>query len=369
MRRPSGAPPQAPDHVPGERCYRLLLHLYPASFRAQFGEEMVDFYRERWRAESTRSWRGALAVWLHALLDTVATAPLERADALARSIGARREGARTITTTPHARDDEMLWSIRQDVRYALRGMRRQPAFTAVVLATLALGLGANVAIFSIVHGVLLRPLPYAAPEHIVQLTHVAPYGSVSEPEFMDYRHDAHSLERLAAYTTMDANLTGGQEPERVQIARISDGFFSILGVPPQLGRAFTSDDDVRHHPPVAEISYGLWQRRFGGDPHVVGSTIRLNGQVTTVVGVMPRHFDYPSPNVTVWVPLRLDPDSLWTRNNHYLQLIGRLAPSATVGSASTEVNTMDRRWMHEYPETYFPKSPLGATITPIRDAL
>ncbi|HET7566073.1 MAG TPA: ABC transporter permease [Gemmatimonadaceae bacterium] len=369
MRRPSGAPPPAPDHVPGERCYRLLLHLYPASFRAQFGEEMVDFFRERWRAERTRSWRGALAVWLHALLDTVATAPLERADALARSIGARREGARTITPTPHARDDEMLWSIRQDVRYALRGMRRQPAFTAVILATLALGLGANVAIFSIVHGVLLRPLPYAAPERIVQLAQIAPYGSVSEPEFMDYRRDAHSFERLAAYTTRDANLTGGQEPERVQIARISDGFFSILGVPPQLGRAFTSDDDVRHHPPVAEISYGLWQRRFGGDPHVVGSTIRLNGQAITVVGVMPRHFDYPSPNVTVWVPLRLDPDSLWTRNNHYLQLIGRLAPSATVSSASTEVNTMDRRWMHEYPETYFPTSPLGATVTPIRDAL
>src|SRR5690348_12965248 len=112
MRRPSGAPPQAPDHVPGERSYRLLLHLYPASFRAQFGEGMVDFYRERGRAAGTRRWRGALSVWLHALLDTVETAPLERADAFARSIGARREGARTITPTPRARDDEMLWSIR-----------------------------------------------------------------------------------------------------------------------------------------------------------------------------------------------------------------------------------------------------------------
>ena len=369
MRRPFSAQLPAPDHAPGERCYRLLLHLYPASFREQFGEEMVEFYRDRWRGENTRRWRGALSIWLHALIDTAATAPLERADALARRLDARRKGTRSTTSTPHTRDDEMLWSIRQDVRYALRGMRRQPAFTAVVLATLALGLGANVAIFSIVHGVLLRPLPYAAPEGIVQLTHVAPYGSVSEPEFMDYQRDARSLERLAAYTTRDANLTGGEEPERVQVARVSNGFFSILGLPPQLGRAFTSDDDVRHHPPVAEISYGLWQRRFGGDPHVVGSTIRLNGQVTTVVGVMPRRFAYPSPDVAVWVPLRLDPDSLWTRNNHYLQLIGRLAPGATAASASTEFNTMDRRWMREYPETYFPQSPLGATVTPLGDAL
>jgi len=110
MRRLPGAPLPAPDRAPGERCYRLLLHLYPASFREQFGDEMVEFYRERWRAEGTRRWRGALSVWMHALLDTTTAAPLERADALARWIGARKDTP-TCTTTPHERDDEMLWSI------------------------------------------------------------------------------------------------------------------------------------------------------------------------------------------------------------------------------------------------------------------
>jgi predicted permease len=351
-----------------ERCYRLLLRLYPRSFRDRFGQEMVDFHRDRLRAEYARGWRGVVAVWLGALLDAAATAPLERADAFTRWIDARRHVTRA-PTTHHLEDDEMLWSLRQDVRYALRGMRRQPAFTAVVLATLALGIGANVSIFTIVNGVMLRPLPFDTPERIVQIVHTAPTSSVSEPEFMDYRRDSRAFTQLAAFTTTSASITGGQEPERVDVARVSDGFFSILGVPPRIGRAFTADDDVRRHPPVAEISYGLWQRRFGGDPGVIGRTIHLDGQATTVIGVLPRRFDYPSPRVDVWVPLRLDPANLWTRNNHYLRLIGRLAPRATVAGASTELNTMDRRWMRDYPETYSPEQPLSAIVTPIADVI
>ncbi|HEX5438623.1 MAG TPA: ABC transporter permease [Gemmatimonadaceae bacterium] len=366
MRRARGAP--APDGAWSERCYHLLLRLYPRSFRDRFGHEMVDFHRDRLRAECARGWRGVIAVWLGALLDAAATAPLERANALTRWIDARRHltGA---STTHHLEDDEMLWSLRQDVRYALRGMRREPAFTAVVLATLALGIGANVSIFTIVNGVMFRPLPFYTPERIVEIAQSAPTTSISEPEFMDYRRDARAFTQIAAFATTAASLTGGQEPERVDVARVSDGFFPILSVPPRIGRAFTADDDVRGHPPVAEISYGLWQWRFGGDPGVIGRTIHLDGQATTVIGVLPKRFDYPSPRIDVWVPLRLDPAKLWTRNNHYLRLIGRLALRATVAGASAELNTMDRRWMRDYPDIYFPEHPLSATVTPIADTI
>jgi putative ABC transport system permease protein len=263
----------------------------------------------------------------------------------------------------------MLGSIRQDVRYALRGMRRSKGFTAVVVATLALGIGANTAIFTVVNGILLRPLPFQEPERIVEVSHEEPYLSVSEPEFMDYRRESRSFERLAAYAPSNASLTGTEEPERVPAARVSDGFFAVLGVAPAVGRTFTADEDAFGGPPVVMISDGLWRRRFGGDRGIVGRTVRVNGTERTVVGVMPPRFGYPTAATAVWVPLGLKPDSLWTRNNHYLSAVGRLAPGATPTGARAELNTMGRRWLIEYPETYFPGKPLVSRVVPMREAL
>jgi putative ABC transport system permease protein len=355
---------ERPRPVPGERLYRRLLRLCPAAFRGRFGEEMAAFYRERWREARARGRSAAAWAWLRSTVDLLGTALAERAE----SLGARSR--RVDSTTIHdEREGEMLGSIRQDVRYALRGMARSKGFTAVVVATLALGIGANAAIFSVVNGILLRPLPFREPERIVEVSHKEPYYSVSEPEFMDYRRDARAFERLAAYAPSNASLTGAEEPERVRAARVSDGFFATLGVAPALGRVFTADEDAPGGPPVVMISDGVWRRRFGGDRGIVGRTIRVNGTERTVVGVMPARFGYPTATTAVWVPLRLNADSLWTRNNHYLSLVGRLAPGATPVRASAELNTMGRRWLTEYPDIYFPGKPLATSIVPMRDAL
>jgi len=362
--RSDGAPPVG---TPGERCYRALLRLYPATFRERYAQEMADFYRDRWRDARARGVGGVAALWLRALRDVATTAALEHAAALGR------RGAAAAAGTPHdTREDSMWSSMRQDLRYALRGLVRRPGFAAIVVATLALGIGANAAIFSVVNAVLLRPLPFAEPERLIQLRHEDPYYSISEPEFMDYRRDVRAFQYLAAWAGTEVDLTGdGGEPERVGAVRISDRFLEALGVTPARGRAFSAEENApaTGPSPVVMISDGLWRRRFGADPDIVGRTIVMNGRPRTVIGVMPPHLGYPSPLAAVWLPLRLNPDSLWTRNNHYLTAIGRLAPGATTGQATTQLQTLATRWMSDFPETYFPGKPLVVTVAPMRETL
>ncbi|MEP6691798.1 MAG: ABC transporter permease [Gemmatimonadaceae bacterium] len=351
-----------------ERAYRLLLRCYPKRFRERFEDDMTEFQRDRMRDARQLGWRDALALWCGVLADVARTAPAEHAAAIA---AARRERrlARVTRTTSHDTGDGMISSMRHDVRYALRGMGRRPAFTAVILTTLALGIGANAAIFSVVNGILLRSLPFRDADRVVDARHLDPYYSVSEPEFMDYKHEVRAFEQLAANAPADANLSGGDEPERIEAARVSDGFFRILGVPPALGRTFTPEEDTPRSERVIVISDGLWRRHFGADPHIVGKSALINDVPRTIVGVMPPRFDFPGASITVWTPLRLNTDSLWTRNNHYLTMVGKLAPGATVERASAEMNTLDRRWVIAYPETYFPGRPLVSVPMTVADKL
>jgi len=264
----------------------------------------------------------------------------------------------------------MLTTILQDMRYAARGLTSKPAFSAIVLATLTLGIGATVAIFSVINGILLRPLPYAEPRRLMLIEQVDPYGTVSEPEFADYKRQARSLERVAAIAYSSANLTGGDdEPERVRLARVSDGFFQILGVATQLGRYFTSDEDKPNATTVIILSYRLWQRRYGADSTIIGKDVVVNGNPRMVVGVMPQRFDYPSSSIDMWVPLRLNYDSLWTRDNHYLSVIARRAPNVTFPSSVAELNAITRTWTREYPDTYAPDKPVQVKAAEFEDAL
>jgi predicted permease len=360
----STAPSNDLRPMPGERLYRVLLHVYPREFRRRYGESMVEFYRDRWRAEAHLG--VARQIWQEILIDVVRTATIERGLSLVRAL--RRPRSAATARSPFTYQEDPMGTFVQDLRYALRGIAHRPGFTAVIVATLALGIGANAAIFSVVNGVLIRPLPFEDPDRIAYFRHEDPYWSVSEPEFMDYRRDVNAFSRLAAYSGTDANLTGDAgEPERIAVARISDGFFEVLGVRPLIGRTFTPDEEKRGGPPVVMISHGLWQRRFGADSGIAGKKIVINGTPRTVVGVMPPHFDTPSRDVVVWSPLRLNADSLWTRNNHYLQLLGRLAPGATIAQAKTTVTTLGKRWTQDFPETYFPGKPLLPYIEPIRD--
>jgi len=340
----------------GERLYRTLLRLYPADFRELYGEMMVDFYR-------ARMGEGDRAICLKLYADVVAHGIRERISPLPRRNP-------DFSTQAHPTGDgQMLSNLRQDLSYALRNLRRAPAFTATILITLALGIGANVAIFSVVSGVLLRPLPFADAERVIQLSNGNSPSMLSEPEVVDLTRDARSFARIGAYSYADGNVTGGQEAERVRIARVSAGFFQTLSPTPYLGRVFTTEEDAAGAGDVVIISYGLWQRRFGMDAAAIGKQLVLNGTPRTVVGVMPAHLDYPTDAVAVWLPIRLDRETTFTRNrnNHYLRLIARLAPGVTLERADAEVRALRDRWTRDFPNNYKPSDALQVDVRPIRD--
>ena len=258
----------------------------------------------------------------------------------------------------------------QDARYALRGLARRPLFAASVIATIALGVGANAAIFSVINGILIRPLPYPEPEQVVSLGHTAPTWLASQPEYLDYRRDLRSFESLAAYTQSEGNLATEQEPERVALASVSHEFFATLGLPPMLGRPFAPDEHRTSPATVAVLSHGLWTRRFAADPAIVGKSISFNGRPRTVVGVMPKHFDYPFARTDVWLPLaRFNTDSLDDRANHYLFMVGRLRNGVTVERARSEAQMVARRMMQDHADRYDPKQPLVPVIARVADNL
>jgi hypothetical protein len=220
----------------------------------------------------------------------------------------------------------------QDLRYALRAMRLNPGFTAGVVLVLALGIGVNTAIFTVVNAVLLQPLPYAAPDRLVRLYEHSPigpshYNVVSPANFLDWQREASSYAGMAAYGGQTFNLSGsnGALPERLTGVICSYNLFSILSVQPALGRAFGPDDDRPEAARAVILSDGLWQRRFGGTPGVVGSAIRLDGESYTVVGVMPPDFDFPYTETQLWMPLwrYLPARDQLSRGSHRYDVVAR----------------------------------------------
>jgi len=347
----------------GERLYRLLIRVYPRSFRARYTHDLVDFYRERVARVASR--REFARIWLRLVPDLVATAVAERANVL---FPPRRIGSNSVYLAPPPEDPMSI--LVQDVRFALRGMRQRPAFTAVVLATLALGIGANAAIFSVVDAVLFRPLPYANVDRIVRLAHDAPYQSVSEPEFIDYQRDVSALSALAAFNSGPVTVTINEDPIRVAASRVSKDFFSILGTRAAVGRVFSPEEFAPSAKGgIVVISNGLWRQQFAADRSVVGKKVVLNGRPVTIIGVLPEGFSYPTAGTAFWTPWRLNRDSLWTRNNHYLGLVGQLASGATLAQANAQVRALEARWMHDFPETYDPKQPLVGHVASLRDAI
>jgi putative ABC transport system permease protein len=254
----------------------------------------------------------------------------------------------------------MIDSLRQDVRVALRGLRRRPAFTALVVLTLALGIGANTAIFSVVNGVLLRPLPYHHPGEIATVWMQwpsNPHGELSQPEYWDLREQSRSFSRLAAYASGSLTLTGSGQPERLTAGFASAGALPLLGVAPALGRGFGPEDDQPGRPQVVLLSDGLWRRRFGADPHVIGRSLRLDDAPATVIGVMPPGFqlptDYTGPGMEIWAPLQLDPAiDRSERGWHWVRVIGRLRPGTDIAAASREVAALATRMRETYPGEY-----------------
>jgi predicted permease len=254
---------------------------------------------------------------------------------------------------------DTLWN---DVRYALRTLLRSPGFTAIAVLMLALGIGANTAIFTVVNSVLLRELPYADPEGIVVLRHQSRELSASNwlfspQDLEDLRERNHSFDRLAAYWYTPGqsglNLGGDGEPLRMSAAFVSEEFFDVLGVGAKLGRTFTPEEATPGRDRVLVLSHALWQRRFGGDPGIVGQTITVDGEPLTVAGIMPAAFGYPAREVDVWMPLsRMGEDDVPHRRGvRWLMAVGRLAAGSTKDAAAADVDAVLGALAGEYPET------------------
>jgi len=255
-----------------------------------------------------------------------------------------------------------------DLRFAWRSLWKHPSLTLIAVAALALGIGANTAIFSVVQAVLLKPLPFPDPERVIRLIDVAPdrlrAGATSPPDFADWREQNRVFSHLAAIGIENVNLTGEGEPERLYAGKVSGDFFGALGMKPLLGRPLLPAEDVVGGPNVAVLSTRLWQRRFGGDPGIVGRRLMLNGEPTLVVGVMPAALDLPK-GAELWQPLRLT-ISEDQRGGHYLRVLGRLAPGVSLARAQTEMSGIAARLGKAHPDT---NTDWGIRLAPLQETL
>jgi predicted permease len=290
--------------------------------------------------------------------------PPEAARVEARQRFGDLEGTRRYCRELDARKEmQMKWTeslgdLGQDLRFGGRQLLKSPGFTLVAVLTLALGIGATTAIFSVVYGVLLRPLPYSQPDELVRPLFRSREGQLSgafsAPNFVDLRAQSKTLSGVAAVAGGTFNLSAAgtgdsSEPERLQGASVSADFFKVLGVRPLAGRTFAAGEDKADAPLVAVISEELWRRRFGGDPGIVGRSLTLNGRPHTVVGIMARGSQVPSA-ADVWVPLVFSPKDLAGRGAVWFAAIARLAPGATMDRARAETGVFGRRLAEQYPE-------------------
>jgi putative ABC transport system permease protein len=254
------------------------------------------------------------------------------------------------------------------LRLALRQVKRNPRFFAVALAVLALGIGANTAIFSAVERVLLKPLPYKEPGRLVMVWEDASYigfahNTPAAGNYMDWRAQNQVFTDMVALRYHDVAFTGGGAPEEVLGRRVTPNFFDVLGVQPAVGRPFTEQEDAAGGK-VVVLSYALWQRRFGGDPSVIGRVVQMDDEGITVVGVMPQGFFFPDRAAEFWVPASFRPEQKTTRTNHNLEVVARLRPGMTVAQAQRDMDVIAKRLQQQYPDT---NAKVGAVVVPVRD--
>jgi predicted permease len=253
-----------------------------------------------------------------------------------------------------------------DIRYAIRNLLKRPGFTIIATVTLALGIGANTAIFSAVYSLLLKPLPFPEIDRVITIWDKAPsrgvlHNEVAMANYLDWRAQNHSFDQLALYRWWSVNLTGIDTPERIQGFQVTANFVDVTGIKPIMGRSFTEEENQPGKNGVAIIASSLWQRRFGGDPNVLGKTITVNRLPLTIVGVMPNSLRYPVPG-EIYAPLAITPEVASNRQSHEFYVIGRLRPGVSVQSAQADINNITARLEQQYRET---NTGLGATVFPI----
>ena len=343
--------------------YRLLLFAFSRRTRREFGDEMARLFEAQQRTARANG-EGLMRLWLSAIGDAVVHGSADRLSAIERGVSS--------TTRELKRWRWWMHALRQDLRYALRLLVRQPGVTIVALSTLALGIGANTAIFSAVDAVLLRPLPYDEPDRIMMVWEKRPAEGVLDnvvapADFVDWARMNTAFEAMAAMIPTTADLTGSGEPVRLSAAAVSPAFFDVLRVRLALGRNFRPDESIAGNHRVVILTHGLWQRRFGSDPRIVGQKIVLNGVPFEVVGVLPSAFEFPDSKVEVWSPLALQGLSQpLNRALHQFSVYARLKPGTTLQQARADMDRVGADLSKQYPDT---NRAHGAWVTPLSEDL
>ncbi len=318
------------------RFYRALLRLYPASFRTEYRDELCFAFAER-----ARELGGPLArlkIILAALADVIPNAIAVHWDVL-----------------------------RQDLGYAARSLRRTPGFAITAVLVVALGVGANTAVFSLADFVFVRPLPYRDADRLVKVWERTPGYSQMEPSpgnYRDWKAMATSFSAMGAYASLAANLLSAGEPRRIELLAATPEILPMLGVAPLIGRIFTAQEAKAGG--VLVLSHALWQSQFGGDRSVVGTSVRIDGAAYTVIGVMPASFQFPSRTVEAWRPLTFTEDDYAERDNNYLEVLARLRPGVSREQAVREMAVVGARLEQQYPKD---NKDVGTTVLGLRDDL
>lgn len=331
----------ADDLARARRRYRRLLLLYPRAHRERYGREMEHAFLTLLRMDTARHGRlGTIRCWAGAV-----------ADAVRHGVVLRLHGP---DSTTHTGGREMMGSLFTDLRFAVRSLLRQPVFAFTAVATLALGIGANASVFTIVDGFLLTPLPYEEPEELVLLWAENPEmgwnnTDVNVADAWDWRARVRAFEDLFVFNEENFNMTGDGPPELVAGIRTTPNALRLLGRPPLLGRDFADDEMGEGRDDVVVLAHGFWERRFGADPDVLGATLVLDGVQRTVVGVLPPDFLFLDEVVDLFIPWNLDPATA-ARGNHNAQAVARLAEGATLDQARAEARDVSAQLEAEHPD-------------------
>lgn len=330
-----------------EALYRVLLRAYPRAFRERFAEEMALVFRDATRmALEGGGLRRLVTLWFRFLSDLLVSVARERLASRRAETAGHWHARRIPSDVRPRRGDPMIAVFLQDVRHALRALLRRPGFSLAAALTLALGIGANVAIFAVVNAVLIRPLPYPNSEQLVVLRHHAPGLNLPELENSPgtirlYRNHARSFSSLAVVSRRDRNLLGGDRPARVQVVEVSPELFDVLRVQPAQGRRFLPGDAEPGAPRVAVLTHAAWSSRFGRAPDIVGRVVEFDGEPTEIVGVMPEGFAYPDAETVALLPMWVDPNGPF--GVFGLSVVARLAPGVTLDAAGREVAQLQVR--------------------------
>lgn len=318
--------------------YRALLHLYPVSFRREYGAELCAVHGARLR--QTGAGLPLAWFWIATVFDVTLNAAGAHWDVLVH-----------------------------DLRFTARTLRRSPGFTLTAVLVTALGIGANTAAFSVADFVLLRPLPFAEPERLVKLWEKPPLGGrfeLSPPNYRDYVEQNRAFGSMGAFHGTSVNLVGRGDPQRLSGSTVSGDVLPMLGVKPLIGRAFTLDDEHSEAVGNVILSFGLWQRSFGGDQGVLGQRVLLDGDPRVVIGVMPREFNFPTAETALWTLMPRAERENDERDNNWFQVIARLKPGMQIAQANAEMNVIAASLASRFPKE---NKGIGASVISLRDEL